>query len=113
MPMGQWWDSVAFPEGPPWGSPHSIFPQRVLCVKGTKQRNQLQSQGKQASVGDLRDKCHSHRMKFHRAESKVVPLGSNLESLSWKNPGNSAGTGELGASKPWGPGHSPLVFGWR
>lgn len=32
-----------------------------------------------------------------------MPLGSNLESLSWKNPGNAAGTGELETSKPQGP----------
>lgn len=35
-------------------------------------------------VGDLGDERQSHRMKFHKAESKVVPFGRNPESLSWK-----------------------------
>lgn len=35
-------------------------------------------------MGDLGDEHQSHGMKFHKAESKVVPFGSNPESLSWK-----------------------------
>jgi len=35
-------------------------------------------------VGDLGDERQSHGMKFHKAESKVMPFGSKPESLSWK-----------------------------
>lgn len=35
-------------------------------------------------MGDLGDERQSHGMKFHKAESKAVPFGSNPASLSWK-----------------------------
>lgn len=53
--------------------------------------------------GDLGEECQSHRMKFHKAGSKVEPFRSNLENLSWKL---IQGTG-LG-SHP-----APLPFWWR